>query len=82
MQTRMPMQRDLPGGEPIIESTLNNMSRESHRSIGAILGLLIGLGLMVTLNYGGLVPGFLFGAIGAVVGGITGEQIHDRRGSR
>ena len=46
--------------------------------IGAISGLLIGLTVMYLLGMGGLVPAAVFGAGGCVLGGISGEQIHDR----
>lgn len=49
------------------------------RRFGAIGGLLLGLGLMWSLGYGGLIPGALFGATGAVAGGMTGERLARRR---
>lgn len=58
------------------------MTEQSYRSIFAILGLAIGLGLMVLLGFGGMIPGAVFGAGGAVLGGMTGEQIARRRGVR
>lgn len=54
------------------------MKRETFRVIGAISGLLIGLMVMYLLGMGGLVPAAVFGAGGCVLGGISGEQIHDR----
>ena len=51
------------------------MSKDNYRSIGAILGLAIGLGLMFVMGLGGMIPGAVFGAGGAVLGGITGEKI-------
>jgi outer membrane lipoprotein SlyB len=51
------------------------MTEESSRSVGAILGLVIGLGLMFLLGFGGMIPGALFGAGGAVAGGVTGEKV-------
>lgn len=57
------------------------MSRDTHRSIGAIAGLGIGLGLMMTLGFSGLVPAAIFGATGCVIGGMSGERIYDKRDS-
>ena len=57
------------------------MSEEIYRSVFALIGLALGLGLMFALGFGGMVPGALFGAGGAVLGGITGERIA-RRGTR
>ena len=55
------------------------MSLDACRSIGAISGLVIGLGLMIAFGYGGMIPGFLFGAGGAVAGGISGEKFYAKR---
>lgn len=55
------------------------MTQEAYRSIGAIAGLIIGIALMLALGYGGMIPGFLFGAGGAVAGGISGEKIYAKR---
>ena len=52
------------------------MSRESFRSIGAILGLVVGVVLMLALRQGGVIPGAIFGAGGALAGGILGERFH------
>lgn len=54
------------------------MSRERYRSLGAITGLVIGLALMAALTGGGLVLAAVFGAGGAVSGGMLGERIYDR----
>jgi len=48
--------------------------RERNRSLGAIIGLSIGLMMMWALGLGGVLYGFVFGAGGAVIGGITGER--------
>tara|TARA_R110002049_G_scaffold2750_8_gene22295 strand:+ start:254417 stop:254587 length:171 start_codon:yes stop_codon:yes gene_type:complete len=56
------------------------MTQDGFRSIGAIAGLVIGLALMFALDFGGMIPGFLFGAGGAVIGGISGEKVFSRRG--
>ncbi|MEM9586187.1 MAG: hypothetical protein AAGA03_02805 [Planctomycetota bacterium] len=58
------------------------MSRENYRTVGAIAGLLIGLGLMWITGVSGMIPGAIFGASGAVLGGISGEQMHARIGGR
>ncbi len=51
------------------------MSEDTYRTIGAISGLLLGMLLMVALGMGGMVAGALFGAGGAVTGGICGEKV-------
>ena len=56
------------------------MTQDRYRSIGAIAGLAIGLGIMIAIGRGGMIAGFLFGAGGAVVGGIIGEKMFTRRG--
>ena len=53
------------------------MNRDNFRTIGAITGLVIGIGLMLLIGMAGLVPAALFGAGGAVLGGIIGERVHD-----
>ncbi len=53
------------------------MSRERCRSIGAVIGLAIGIGLMYfVFAMQGVLPGAIFGAGGALLGGITGERVH------
>lgn len=54
------------------------MNRESYRSFGAVMGLLLSLGLMWGLGFTGLIPAAIFGSIGTVAGGISGEQVFDR----
>ena len=51
------------------------MTRDASRSIGAISGLCLGLAVMFAAGIGGMIPGAIFGAGGAVVGGITGEKL-------
>ena len=55
------------------------MTVDAYRSIGAITGLVMGLGLMFALGFGGMIPGFLFGAGGAVAGGISGEKFYAKK---
>lgn len=55
------------------------MSEQVYRSFFAILGLVLGMLLMVGLGFGSMLAGAIFGAGGAVLGGITGEQIARRR---
>ncbi len=52
------------------------MTEDSSRSIGAIVGLVMGLGLMVLMQFGGMIPGAVLGAGGAVAGGIAGEKLY------
>lgn len=56
------------------------MTEQAYRSLFAILGLFVGLGSMVGLGFGGIIPGAIFGAGGAVMGGMLGERIARRRG--
>jgi hypothetical protein len=55
------------------------MSREGYRSVGAIIGLMIGFSLMKLTGQSGVLPGALFGAGGALAGGILGERVHAMR---
>lgn len=55
------------------------MSEDVYRSMFAIIGLVLGMVLMVTLGFGGMIPGALFGAGGAVLGGMAGEWIARRK---
>lgn len=52
------------------------MTEERYRSLGAIVGLASGVGLMVALGYGGVMPGALFGAGGCVAGAIAAERLY------
>lgn len=56
------------------------MSRDQFRTIGALTGLVLGILFMLGLGMGGLMPAAIFGAGGAVAGGMSGEKIYDRRG--
>jgi len=54
------------------------MTRETYRTIGALLGL--GAGIAVTVGFGftgQLIPSALFGAGGCVAGAVTAEKLHD-----
>ena len=55
------------------------MSRERYRSLGAIAGLAIGIVLMNLVGQSGVLPGAIFGAGGALLGGIIGERVHAMR---
>ena len=55
------------------------MNEDTYRTIGAIIGLAAGIGMMITLGMSGMVPGALFGAGGAVAGGICGEKLYASR---
>ena len=52
------------------------MTKESYRSIGALIGLASGFGLMFALGFSELVPAAFFGAGGCVAGGMTAERVH------
>jgi hypothetical protein len=52
------------------------------RSLFAVLGLALGIGLMVFFNRGGMIWGFIYGAGGAVLGGMLGETLARRGGPR
>lgn len=52
------------------------MTVDTCRTIGSIAGLTLGIVLMVLLGYSGMIPGALFGAGGAVAGGISGEKFY------
>lgn len=59
------------------------MSEENYRTIGALIGLSSGIGLMMLLGYSGMVAGAAFGAGGCVAGAIAAEQLfawNQRRG--
>jgi hypothetical protein len=51
------------------------MTEDRYRSIGSVIGLALGIGLMVALGFGGIIPGALFGACGCVAGAITAERL-------
>lgn len=52
------------------------MTRDSFRSVGAIVGLILGILIMKWSGQSGVMAGGLFGAGGALMGGIAGEQVH------
>lgn len=59
------------------------MSEDNYRSIGSIMGLAAGVGLMMALGYTGIVAGAAFGAGGCVAGAIAAEKFfawNQRRG--
>lgn len=58
------------------------MSREIYRSIGAIIGLVIGFTMMKLAGQGGVLPGAIFGAGGALAGGMIGERVHALRNGK
>ena len=55
------------------------MTRDRFRSIGALIGLALGILIMTALGQSGVLAGAFFGAGGALIGGILGEQIHARQ---
>jgi hypothetical protein len=58
------------------------MSEQSYRSIGSIIGLALGIGLMLALGFSGIIPGAVFGAGGCVLGGIAAEKLYAWNKSR
>ncbi len=52
------------------------MTRDHYRTIGALLGLAVGVVCMIWLGYRGVVPSAMFGAGGCVLGGTLGESMH------
>ncbi|WP_198953776.1 hypothetical protein [Rhodopirellula sp. MGV] len=58
------------------------MTRDRYRSIGAIIGLVVGFSLMKAFGLGGVLVGAVFGASGALIGGIVGEQVYGPRDGR
>ena len=55
------------------------MKRETFRKIGALIGLVAGFGVMYLLGLQGIALSAVFGAVGCVLGGFSGERIHDGR---
>ena len=53
-----------------------SMSQEGYRRVGAIAGLLLGIGFMWLLNLRGIMASAFFGAGGCVVGAVTAERLH------
>jgi len=58
------------------------MSQDGYRRVGAITGLVVLLIVMRISGQSGIIAGALFGASGAVLGGIIGERIHANRHGR
>ena len=57
------------------------MTRETYRTIGALMGLTAGLVGCVAIGYGGqLVPGAILGAGGCVLGAMIAERLHSGDG--
>ena len=48
---------------------------ERNRRIGALVGLVLGIGIMYAIGRVGLVPAFILGAGGCLAGGMIGERI-------
>ncbi len=53
-----------------------DMSEQTYRTIGALLGLALGIALMLVLGLRGIAFSALFGAGGCVAGAITAERIY------
>ena len=60
------------------------MNKDRYRTIGALLGLTTGLGLMMGLGFSGVLPSAVFGAGGCVAGAIAAEKFYawNQRGSQ
>ena len=57
------------------------MTRETYRTIGALIGLTAGLVGTVVIGYGGeLIPGAVLGAGGCVMGAMIAERMHPGSG--
>ncbi|QDS96161.1 hypothetical protein FF011L_49690 [Roseimaritima multifibrata] len=54
------------------------MSEQNYRTIGAISGLVLGMVAMRVLGFGGMIPGAVFGAGGAVLGAMAAERVFRR----
>jgi hypothetical protein len=54
------------------------LSRDAGRSIGALIGLAVGILTMQAFGHGGIVHAFLYGAGGTVLGGMIGERLAER----
>jgi hypothetical protein len=53
------------------------MSEQAYRSIGSIIGLALGVGLMMAVGFQEkILPGAVFGAGGCVLGGIVAEKFY------
>ena len=52
------------------------MTENTCRSIGSIAGLIVGIALMYGVGLTGMLAGAVFGAGGAVAGGISGEKFY------
>ncbi|MGB7348158.1 MAG: hypothetical protein WBD20_28295 [Pirellulaceae bacterium] len=55
------------------------MTEDNYRTICSITGLAIGMGIMFASGWAGMIPGAIFGAGGAVAGGIVGEKLFARK---
>ncbi len=58
------------------------MSEEIYRSVGSIVGLVLGIVLMRSLGFGGIVSGALYGAGGCVAGAVLAEKLYAWKGRR
>ncbi len=60
------------------------MNEDRYRTIGALLGLAAGWGLMVGLGFSGMVPAAVLGAGGCVAGAIAAERFYawNQRGNQ
>ncbi|MGI9472317.1 MAG: hypothetical protein ACR2NZ_12320 [Rubripirellula sp.] len=52
------------------------MSEQNYRTIGALCGLTVGIGVMLGLGFSGVLPGAVFGAGGCVCGGMIAESVY------
>ncbi len=60
------------------------MNKDRYRTIGALLGLAAGVGLMRVIGIAGIIPAAVFWAGGCVAGAIAAEKLYawNQRGSQ
>ena len=64
------------GRRRIVGETEIDMTEQTYRTIGSLLGLAMGIALMMLLGLRGTTSSALFGAGGCVAGAITAERIY------
>jgi len=59
----------------VVVKTGIDMSEQAYRTIGAVVGLGIGYGLMTASGFAGMVALALFSGGGCVLGGMVAERV-------